>query len=562
MFTCSKEGKTGESWQNKHKNAVARSGERNRGHTRCGCKAKMTVKKSHDKNIWVVGYFIEEHNHALATPTKVHLLNSHRNVSVTKKALIQQFSEANIPTCQQVRLFEIDAGVPSLTGCLEKDIRNHKKDVEIELFGHDAESLVQHFETEKQRNMNFYFAHETDESGIFIRCFWADCESRRSYANFGNTLVFDTTYNTNKYSMMFAPFVGVNHHRQTIIFGCGLLSDEKIESFTWLFSKFSECMSDYAPPGVIITDQDAGMSSSQRAESNHSFFKRYVHKKNSLVDFILHFNRALVHQRHEELVANHIDLNEKSRTFTSSVMEEQMVSTYTKTIFLRFQKELQQSMTYICSLISSTDTFSKYLVKRFQPEKIVHRERMLTYCISSDKISCSCRLFEFEGYPCRHMLCWMKVQQVMMLPNKYVLPRWTQKAKSITLCEPSLDFAKGQSYMTRHGALTRMTTELVDNCSLTEASSTFLMAELHKLKDKAKDFDSGGNKYNQLNESHSLKLTNNIQDPYPVRAKGCGKRLKPSKEKTISQSSRSCSICSRSGHDKRTCHNLQQMYDL
>lgn len=54
----------------------------------------------------------------------------------------------------------------------------------------------------------------------------------------------------------------------------------------------------------------AKMSSSQRAESNHSFLKRYVNRKNSLVDFIMRFNRALVHQRHEELVATHIDLNE------------------------------------------------------------------------------------------------------------------------------------------------------------------------------------------------------------------------------------------------------------
>lgn len=73
-------------------------------------------------------------------------------------------------------------------------------------------------------------------------------------------MVFDTTYNTNKYSMIFAPFVGVNHHGQTIIFTCGLLSDETVESFVWLFSKFLEAMPNHSSPGVIITDQDAAIS--------------------------------------------------------------------------------------------------------------------------------------------------------------------------------------------------------------------------------------------------------------------------------------------------------------
>ncbi|KAL2480564.1 Protein FAR1-RELATED SEQUENCE [Abeliophyllum distichum] len=128
------------------------------------------------------------------------------------------------------------------------------------MLGHDAETLIEYFAFEKEKNPNFFFDYETDEENKFVRCFWADCESRRSYAYFGDIVVFDTTYHTNKYSMVFAPFVGVNHHDQTIIFGCGLLSDETTESFVWLFSKFIEAMSNQVAPGVIITDLDATIS--------------------------------------------------------------------------------------------------------------------------------------------------------------------------------------------------------------------------------------------------------------------------------------------------------------
>lgn len=53
----------------------------------------------------------------------------------------------------------------------------------------------------------------------------------------------------------------------------------------------------------------AGMSSSQISESSHVFFKRYVSSKNSLMDFIVRFNKALRHQRHNELVADHTEMN-------------------------------------------------------------------------------------------------------------------------------------------------------------------------------------------------------------------------------------------------------------
>ncbi|KAK9270069.1 hypothetical protein L1049_025642 [Liquidambar formosana] len=62
---------------------------------------------------------------------------------------------------------------------------------------------------------------------------------------------FDLTYLTNEYSMPFAPFVGVNHHRQSILFGCGLLSYEIIGGYIWLSRSWLEYMSFNAPKAII-----------------------------------------------------------------------------------------------------------------------------------------------------------------------------------------------------------------------------------------------------------------------------------------------------------------------
>ena len=54
-------------------------------------------------------------------------------------------------------------------------------------------------------------------------------------------------------------FLGLNHHRETVVFGGALLYDETIESLVWLFEIFLEAMSEKKPI-TIFTDQDAAMS--------------------------------------------------------------------------------------------------------------------------------------------------------------------------------------------------------------------------------------------------------------------------------------------------------------
>ena len=63
------------------------------------------------------------------------------------------------------------------------------------------------------------------------------------YACFGDAVSFDTTFQTNKFEMFFAPILGTNHHKQTIIFGAALIFNETIESFVWLFETFLTAMS-------------------------------------------------------------------------------------------------------------------------------------------------------------------------------------------------------------------------------------------------------------------------------------------------------------------------------
>ena len=97
--------------------------------------------------------------------------------------------------------------------------------------------LIDSFERQNQKNPAFIYHYEVDDNNCLSRLFWADASCRMNYGYFGD-VVFDTTYKTNKYNIIFAPFTGVNHYYQSVYLGFALLHDETTESFCWLFKKF------------------------------------------------------------------------------------------------------------------------------------------------------------------------------------------------------------------------------------------------------------------------------------------------------------------------------------
>ncbi|XP_020254040.1 protein FAR1-RELATED SEQUENCE 5-like [Asparagus officinalis] len=58
--------------------------------------------------------------------------------------------------------------------------------------------------------------------------------------------------------MPFIPFIGLNHHRRTIIFGCGAVCNETTASYIWLLKAFKMVMCQKEPLSVI-TDGDSAM---------------------------------------------------------------------------------------------------------------------------------------------------------------------------------------------------------------------------------------------------------------------------------------------------------------
>lgn len=97
----------------------------------------------------------------------------------------------------------------------------------------DASNVLKLCKGLKDMDDAFTYDFTTDENNKLEYIIWAFYDSIWSYEVFGDVVVFYTTYWINHYDRPLEIRVGVDNHRNSSFFGCVLLRDEKISSFTW-----------------------------------------------------------------------------------------------------------------------------------------------------------------------------------------------------------------------------------------------------------------------------------------------------------------------------------------
>ncbi|XP_066165872.1 protein FAR1-RELATED SEQUENCE 5-like [Oryza sativa Japonica Group] len=255
QFVCSCEGYR----ELKHFERTERIREP-RALTRCGCLAKLEIERNEEKGVWFVKEFDNQHTHELANPDHVAFLGVHRVMSDSKKAQAVELRMSGLRPFQVMEVMENNHDELDEVGFVMKDLYNFFTRYDMKnIKGHDAEDVLKYLTRKQEEDAEFFFKYTTDEEGRLRNVFWADAESRLDYAAFGGVVIFDSTYRVNKYNLPFIPFIGVNHHRSTTIFGCGILSNESVNSYCWLLETFLEAMRQVHPKS-LITDGDLAMA--------------------------------------------------------------------------------------------------------------------------------------------------------------------------------------------------------------------------------------------------------------------------------------------------------------
>jgi zinc finger SWIM domain-containing protein 3 len=219
----------------------------------------MTCQLQKDGMLEIVS-FHEQHNHEFAPSPMKHMLRSKRRITPAQKAIADDAEKSGISIKQAIDLLSMQAGGRENLGFLDVDYKNyiHCKR-RMALKKGDGRVVMEYFHKMQLEDPSYFYSIQLDDDDQIMNIFWVDARSVVDYGHFGDVICFDTTYRTNTYDRPFAPFVGVNHHKQTIIFGAALLYDETLESFKWLFATFLSAMSG-KQPRTILTDQLAAMA--------------------------------------------------------------------------------------------------------------------------------------------------------------------------------------------------------------------------------------------------------------------------------------------------------------
>ncbi|XP_014498618.1 protein FAR-RED IMPAIRED RESPONSE 1-like [Vigna radiata var. radiata] len=221
------------------------------------CPAGITISRKDEK--WFVRKVALQHSHDLCPQTS-NLIRGNRKLKMHAKHTLEVNDIAGVRINKSYLTIVGEAGGYENMQFMERDVRNFIDQQRRSLCKEsDGQALLRHFSKMRDLNNDFFYDIEMDECNRITSVFWADARSRAACQEFGDVVSFDTTYLTNKYDMSFAPFVGVNHHGQSILLGCGLLSFEDTSSFVWLFECWLRCMENNAPDS-IVTDQCKAMA--------------------------------------------------------------------------------------------------------------------------------------------------------------------------------------------------------------------------------------------------------------------------------------------------------------
>ena len=225
---------------------------------RTGCPVTITV--SNKKGIWKVQTIVKEHNHLLVSPnSRIHLRKRGGMPSVAKK-LVEKFSETDLPIGRVADIINCDASI----NVSQRDCWNHRRDLRRKNLDSGDANVVLHYCIEKAQDPNFFYEIQTDDEDRMVNFFWIDSTARQYYEQFGDVLVFDTTYKTNKYGLPLGNFVGVNNHNQSIMFGFALLQNEQEQTFIWLFQTWLRAVGGKLPIS-ILTDQDRAIQKDRKS---------------------------------------------------------------------------------------------------------------------------------------------------------------------------------------------------------------------------------------------------------------------------------------------------------
>ncbi|RYR07911.1 hypothetical protein Ahy_B05g075409 [Arachis hypogaea] len=473
LITCSREGK----WKSKISPT-----EKTNPTAGLNCPARIYIHTLKDVGAWIISKVVLDHSHPCCL-SKAEMLKQHRKLSMSIRRTIENNEEAGIRPSKTYQSFVAAAGGHRELNFIEKDVKNYIS--------------REHIMKKIPSKLNGYKGHADIEQEM-SQVVW-NSHSKDSFDRNWNDFLLNFGLANNKW-----------------------LSDLYEDRHIWV-------------PIYLDHHFWAGMRSTQRSESMHSFFNKYITRNSSLIQFVKQYDNCLGSREQAERESDAADFHTVIPCATKSPIEAQFQDVYTHAKFREVQAQFRGKANCITRLKNSALGYSVYEVGE-QVSSSIFNKFVVTYDSVAAEVKCECLLFESRGILCRHALSVLSFEQASQVSPRYILERWSKKVKRRhTHIKSSHDEPLMEPRSKRFDQLVFRSQNICEFASESEELTAILhraydnvMAEMEALKAKRKGTSS------LSHEDANLESVNELQSPPRIRTRGRPKnRLGSKLEKQI-----------------------------
>ncbi|GJZ90812.1 protein FAR1-related sequence 5 [Tanacetum coccineum] len=547
-----------------------------------GCKARVVFNLDTCTRKFVLHVFDTIHNHELEREEYKHVSKTERQLTYMEQAFIVKAASVNIGATRAHHLLTGIKGSYLLVHGTTIDFKNFFRSVNCYIGDSDAQMLIHKMENRKKHVSDFSFDYLVENAEL-TAIFWADEVSKYNYREFDDVVSFDATFKTNKYKMVFVLFTAIDNHRKCVTVAASLLKNETTKYYIWLLKAFMKAFG--KAPSIVVTDQDGAMRNAIEAEFGGS--------KHCLC--MWHITQKLpAKQRHVQERMDHKTIDTVPKLKTLLKIEHHASNVYTRSLFELVQKEIFVGLFYcqidskclvegseVCIIKESPYVYEMPNKKKKKPQsvdkgndKAEENDKVDLFFkkdglykvlrnVGDGSVVCSCQLFVRVGILCKHIFCVFKNANVELIPQQYILRRWTKNLIPAALRNKRNRYGEKNVVVENYA---NEATSIVDHCvHLLSKDEPRLGAFVEKLKSLKKEVEADCPNPPSKNKTDNLEQLVGVPKPSVVdvnnptvgSTKGRKKlRIKGGKEKAIEKSLKgrnSCSLCGGTDHNKRTC---------
>ncbi|XP_074288319.1 protein FAR1-RELATED SEQUENCE 5-like [Silene latifolia] len=325
-----------------------------------------------------------------------------------------------------------------------------------------------------------------------------------------------------------------------------VINDFELNDNTWLtymYGKTNKWIPAYfrdLPLGCLL-------KTTQRSESQNSYFKRFESIDGTLVEFWLRFrvqwNNAII-QRFLDAASDSIVATVSSKT----MIEKHASKIYTHTVFYEFQEQVQMAPCS-CVVRGFSEQGNMHIIN-VEDAYRKHRIFQVAHNNESKETTCTCKMFERKGILCKHIIWIISGKGLQSIPEQYIETRWTKKSYRKPLY--GLDGKLLQDYDPtdlRKLELSRVWSEFYATISvlnsMPETQIKDLSLMLLQLREKINPTKESLTKEQEQEMLLGCSAKSNITvlPPKIAKNKGSGKRMKSNKDKAIEKASKPKRLC-------------------